>query len=211
MTDRTEQIDKQIVQINRRLETHERKKRELKDELTGLKNKLRSANTYGSTQKLRDQYSRNIVIKTNEIGKVDADILLEHHTLRELQREKQGTITHLRELAVMPPRPRSRSPTRRRSRSRSPTRRRSRSRSPTRRRSRSRSPTRRSYNVPDIEEDADLMAQLEEITGGKKKHNNKDNLALNSYLLEQLDNLSGGKRRRRKTKRRKSKNYFSLF
>jgi chromosome segregation ATPase len=203
MTDRTEQIDKQIVQINRRLETHERKKRELKDELTGLKNKLRSANTYGSTQKLRDQYSRDIVIKTNEIGKVDADILLEHHTLRELQPKKQGTITHLRELAVMPSRPRSRSPTRRRSRSRSPTRRRSHSRSPTRRRSHSRSPTRRrshsrsptrrSYNVPDnldIEEDADLMAQLEEdLAGGRRRR----------------------KTRRRKTRRRKSKNYFSLF
>ena len=190
MTDRIEQIDKQIVQINRRLETHERKKKQLKDELTSLKNKLRSANTYGSTQKLRDQYSRDIVIKTNEIGKVDADILLEHHTLRELQPKKQGTITHLRELAVMPPRPKSRSPTRRRSRSRSPTRRRSRSRSPTRRRSHSRSPTRRSYNVPDdldIEEDADLMAQLEEDLAG------------------------GRRRRRRKTRRRKSKNYFSLF
>ena len=205
MTDRIEQIDKQIVQINRRLETHERKKRQLKDELTGLKNKLRSANTYGFTQKLKDQYNRNIVIKTNEIGKVDADILLEHHTLRELQPKKQGTINHLRELAVMPSRPRSRSPTRRRSHSRSPT----------RRRSHSRSPTRRRYDVPDIdiEEDADLMAQLEDISGGKRKHhnNNKDNLALNSYLIEQLDNLSGGKRRRRKTKRRKSKNYFSLF
>ena len=137
MTDRIERIDNQIVQINRRLETHERKKRELNHELKAIKDKLRSANTYGSTKKLKDDYNNQIVKKTNEIGKVDADILLEHHTLRELQREKQGTITNLRQLAVMPARPRSRS--------RSPSRARSspRRHSPPKTRSRSRSPSKR--------------------------------------------------------------------
>ena len=75
MTDRIERIDNQIVQINRRLETHERKKRELNHELKAIKDKLRSANTYGSTKKLKDDYNNQIVKKTNEIGKVDADIL----------------------------------------------------------------------------------------------------------------------------------------
>jgi chromosome segregation ATPase len=162
MTDRIEQIDNQIVQINRRLETHERKKKELNNELKAIKYKLRSANTYGSKKELKDNYNNQIVKKTNEIGKVDADILLEHHTLRELQREKQGTITHLRQLAVMPARPRSRS--------RSPSRR----HSPPKTRSRSRSPPKRRYVVPDVEESSysGLMDQLDnddDISGGKRR------------------------------------------
>ena len=94
MTERIEKIDNKIVQCNRRLEIHERKKRELNNELTSIKNKLISANKFGSKPELKDKYKHQIVITTNEIGKEDADILLEHHTLRELQRVKQGTITH---------------------------------------------------------------------------------------------------------------------
>jgi hypothetical protein len=160
MTDKIEQIDKQIVQTNRRLETHEIKKRELKHDLISIKNKLHSANTYGSKDKLKDKYNHEIIVKTNEIGKVDADILLEHHRLRELQREKQGTINQLRKLAVMPTHPKTPSPPKRQSPQRKT-------------RSRSRSPKKRQYDVPDIEEDLDLMAELEDISGGKRRRKKK--------------------------------------
>jgi hypothetical protein len=62
MTERIEKIDNKIVQCNRRLEIHERKKRELNNELTSIKNKLISANKFGSKPELKDKYKHCLVI-----------------------------------------------------------------------------------------------------------------------------------------------------